>query len=286
MHCNSIFKTGAFFLAASMLFVSACSRTASNSLTDEDDNGGYASDASRIEWVNNDVISIADAAGSVYNGAYLRTTQNTLGTCATVGTDTTHTPHTLTIRFGPTDCVCLDGRKRRGTIVVSYNGRYPDTAQTHTITFDNYYINGNRLTGSIKTVKVDTTVLGNWYYLVVVNDSLNLSPDPLKSKYTVWRGNLVRRWVEGKTNPNTTRQDDVFSVSGTATLTRPNGHVFTCAISSPLQFATNCDYCEAGVIDVSGYTPPKRVLNYGFGNCDADADLNIANNVYKITIAK
>ncbi|MCD6012781.1 MAG: hypothetical protein K0Q79_2643 [Flavipsychrobacter sp.] len=286
MHCKSIFRAGALLITVSMLFAAACTPNATSNIADDDDNGGYASDASRIEWANNDVISICDAAGSVYNGAYLRTTGNTLGTCATVGTDTTHTPHTLTIRFGPTDCVCLDGRKRRGTIVVSYNGRYNDTAQTHTINFDNYYINGNRLTGTIKTIRIDTTVLGNWYYSVLANDSMNISPDPLKSMFVVWKGNLLRRWVQGNTVPNTTRQDDVFSISGTATLTRPNGHTFTCAISSPLQFATNCDFCQAGVVDVTGYTPPVRVLNYGFGGCDAAADLNLNNAVYKITLTK
>lgn len=286
MHYNSILRAGAFLLGFSLLLTTACTRTSPNNLSDEDDNGGYASDASRIEWANNDVISIADAAGSVYNGAYMRTTQNTVGTCATVGTDTTHTPHTLTIRFGPTDCVCLDGRKRRGTIVVTYNGRYADTNQAHTISFDNYYINGNELTGTIKTIRIDTTVLGNWYYSVVANDSMNMSPDPLKSKFVVWKGNLVRRWVTGNTLPNTTRADDVFSISGTATLTRPNGHTFTCSISSPLQFANACDYCQAGVIDVTGYNPPVRVLNYGFSGCDAAAEVNFNNTVYKLNLTK
>ncbi len=286
MHCNSIFRVGALFLFVSVLFASACSPSSSSVLSDEDDNGGYASDASRIEWANNDVISICDAAGSVYNGAFIRTTGTTLGSCATVGTDTTHDPHTLTIRFGPTDCECLDGRKRRGTIVVSYMGRYNDTNKVHTISFDNYYINGNRLTGTLKTIRIDTTVVGNWYYSVLANDSMNISPDPLKSKFVVWKGSLVRRWIQGNTNPNTTREDDVFSVSGTATLTRPNGHTFTCAISSPLQFATGCDFIQAGVIDVTGYNPPVRVLNYGFGGCDASAEVNISNNVYKMTLTK
>ena len=278
MHCNSIFKTGALFIVVSMLVVTACHRTSPNNLSEEDDNGGYASDASRIEWVNDDVISMADAAASVYNGHFM-------GQLVTVGTDTTHDPHVLTIRFGDVDYLCLDGRKRGGTINVFYSGLYTDPAKVHTIIYDKYFINDNQLTGSVKTIRVDTTVLGNWYYSVLVNDSLNMSLDPLNSKYVIWQGALVRKWAQGFVT-GTDRSDDIFSVSGSATLTRPNGHQFTCEISSPLQFAMNCDFCEAGVIDVTGYTPPMRVLNYGFGTCDAIAQLNISTNVYTINLTK
>jgi hypothetical protein len=284
MHCNSIFRKGAFFAVISMLVLGACNPAPNTVLSDTDDKGGYESDGSRIEWANNDVISIADAAGLVYNGAYMRTTHNTIGTCATVGTDTISIPHTLTIRFGPTDCVCLDGRKRRGTIVVSYMGRYEDTAQVHTITYDRYYINDNQLTGYVKSIRVDTTVAGNWYYKILVNDSLNMSPDPLKSQFVIWQGTLVRKWITGFAT-GADRGDDAFSISGTATLTRPNGHVFTFDIAAPLQFALNCDFCEAGIVNVSGYKG-GRTINYGAGNCDNAGQCSIGATVFNITLEK
>ena len=285
MHCSSKFSKKAFFIVVSMLLFTACARKSADIISD-DDNGGYASDASRIEWAGDDVISIADAAGLVYNGAYMRTTHTTgLGTCATVGTDTNSIPHKLTIRFGPADCQCLDGRLRRGTIMVSYNGQYFNPSQIHTITFDNYFINDNQLTGVIKTIRVDTTVLGNWYYKVIVNDSLNMSQDPLNSQYVIWQGTIVRKWAQGYAT-TADRSDDVFSISGNATLTRPSGHQFSCDIATPLQFALNCDFCESGVIDVTGFTPPMRVLNYGNGACDKFAQFSNGPNVYNITLVK
>jgi hypothetical protein len=284
MHCNLKFGKGAFFIGISMLVLGACNPAPNTVLSDTDDKGGYASDGSRIEWVNNDVISIADAAGSVYNGAFLRTTHTTIGECATVGTDTISNPHTLTIRFGPTDCVCLDGRKRRGTIIVSYSGRYTDTAQVHTITYDHYFVNGNQLTGFVKSIRKDTTVAGNWYYKILVNDSLNMSPDPLQSQYVIWQGTLTRKWISGF-GTGSDRSDDAFSISGSATLTRPNGHVFTFDIAAPLQFAMNCDFCEAGIVNVSGYKG-ARTVNYGAGNCDNVGQCSIGTNVFNITLLK
>jgi hypothetical protein len=248
----------------------------------DDDNGGYASDADKIEWATDDVISISDAAGTLYNGDYMRVTHNTLGSCATVSTDTVDVPHTLTIRFGDEDCTCLDGKNRRGAIIVSYSGEYTDSNTVHTISFDNYYVNDNQLTGTIQVTRVDTTVTGNWYYDVLVNESLILNPDPLKSQSISWQGALVRKWVTGFTTPD--RSDDAFSVGGSATLTRANGHTFNFNISTPLQINMSCDYAESGVVYVTGPNPPVRILNYGSTACDPYATVSISPNVYNITL--
>lgn len=276
------FKIPALIAVLSLSLFAACKRESNNILTDGDDNGGYASDASRIELYNNDVISLADAAGTVYNGAYMRgSAKTTFGTCATVGTDTTSNPRVLVIRFNNSDC--LDGRRRKGAIVVRYTGSYADTGREHTISFDNYYVNGTQLTGTIKTKRIDTTITGDWYYQVTANDSLNMSQDPLQSEFVIWRGNLVRKQIQGKFTGD--RADDLFSISGNATLTRPNGHQFSFGISTPLEFATSCDYAKSGVANVFGLNG-ARMLNYGTGGCDDDAQLNIDIRVFPIKLQK
>ena len=280
MHCNSIFRKGAFFIVISMLLSCAfgCRRVA-NTLSNPDDNGGYASDASRIELYNDDAISITDAAGVNYNSGYIGTEG-----CVTVATDTTDIPHTIIVRFG--NCAGFDGKVRSGSIIVSYNGEYTDPGQVHTITFDNYFINSTQLTGSIQTIRIDTTITGNWYYRINVNDSLNMSQDPQQSQYVVWNGSLVRKWVQGYSVQGTdsmNRSQQIFSVSGSATLTRANLHVFTFSISTPLQVAIDCGFVESGVVNVSGYDGP-RILNYGTGTCDPNAQLAIGVNTYEITL--
>jgi len=283
MHCISNFKKGAFLIIISTLLFTACSPTNPSGLSNGDDNGGYASDGSRIELATDDAISIADEAGNLYNGAYLSAANGSGLSTTTVGVDTISVPHTLSIYFGTEDVVCFDGRKRRGSIFITYNGEYTDPGQVHTIFFDNYYINENQLSGTILTTRVDTTITGNWYYNVQVNDSLNMSQDPLQSQYVTWTGNVVRKWVTGYTTPD--RNDDVFSISGNAVLMRPNGHSFTFGISTPIQMAIGCDFAESGVVNVSGANG-LRILNYGQGNCDPNAQLNIGVNVYPLILTK
>lgn len=276
---TSDYRFSSLIIIALFLFSACSKKTESNGLND-DDNGGYASDISRITWVNSDVISLADAAGFVYNAEYMRTTG--LG-CATVAVDTVSPTRQLTIRFGEKDCTALDGRTRRGTIIIKYPGRYTDGGTVHTITFDNYYINGNNLTGSIQFKRVDTTLTGNWYYDVYVNDSLNLSPDPLKSQYISWKGNIVSKWLQGYTVYGSgDRSDDIFSISGSAKLTRQNGHSFSCGISTPMQVALNCDFVQSGVVNVTGYTG-DRIVDYGSG-CDNNAILRIGNDSHDLKL--
>lgn len=282
MYCNPILKRATLFIVFALFLFTACKKKESNPLSDADDNGGYASDGSRIEWMSNDAISIADAAGYFYNGQYMRTT-NTFGTCATVSTDTLHSPRVLIIRFGDVNCTCLDGRNRRGTIVVSYDSTYKHANQLHTITFQNYYVNDIQLGGTINTTRIDTTVIGDWYYNVKADLAMTTTPNQI----VTWQGSLVRKWIAGYATGE--REDNVYSISGNATLTRANGHKFVFNINTPIQYAQNCDYAESGVITVSGYNG-DRTLNYALGtnnepgSCDDGAQLNIGVHVYQIKL--
>ena len=249
----------------------SCKQQPITSVLSADDNGGYASDASRIELFTDDAISLADIAGYFYNATFMGSS------CATVATDTlSGTTSRLTIRFGDNeDCTCLDGRKRRGNITITYTGRYTDTGTVHSIAFDNYFIDDYELTGSIKYTRVDTTVTGNWYYRVTVNDSVTITPD----QYVVWKGTLVRKVIGGSITGD--RNDDAFSISGDATLTRPNAHQYSFAISTPLQVSTNSNFIESGVVNIGG-AYGVRVLNYGPGTNDNLAQVNIGLNAYPI----
>jgi hypothetical protein len=283
MYCNLRLGKLSVLLAAALITVASCRRgtTDDNYLANDDDREGYATEGSRIGWANEDIISLADQAGTLYNAEYIRKAGDK---SVSVAVDTMNTPHTLIVRFGNKDVACADGRTRRGSIVISYNGRYSDTSDLHTITFNDYYINGNRMSGYMKVTRRDTTVTGDWYYNVQVNDTMHVNPDDkINNKFVLWNGNLVRRWVGGqKTND---RSDDFFTTSGTATLTRPSGHTFNFNIATPLQFATDCDFAQSGVVNVTGYTG-NRVLNYGSGNCDNAAQLNIDVHVYQLTLDK
>jgi hypothetical protein len=47
----------------------------------------------------------------------------------------------------------------------------------------------------------------------------------------------------------------------------------------------NCDYAESGVVEVGGYEG-TRVLSYGDGGCDANAQISIGPANYQIYLTK
>jgi hypothetical protein len=285
MHISRFVKNSVVLLALSAVAMVGCKKSSHNFPNNEDDNGGYASDISRIEWASEDVLSLVDVAGTYYNGRFMKMAPKTsaIGECAIVGTDTLSSPRTLTIRFGSTNCECLDGRMRRGSIIVSYDGNFQDTNRVKTITFNEYYVNDRKLSGTINITRVDTTVVGNWFYKIKTDVTMTTSPDAVVK----WQGNLVRKWRSGFGTGD--RSDDVYSISGSAKLTRSNGHVFACDIATPLHVAMSCDYIRFGLININAFEG-LRYLNYSLGGgesegaCDANAQVTVNGNIYQVNL--
>jgi hypothetical protein len=286
MYYKTLLRNGAVIIAAAMLTLTACKKsktdnttTTTPALTNTDDNGGYASDAAKLEAGNNDVISITDiaaASGSVN----LRTTSG----YPIVTNDTSVSPHKLTVDFGPVDHLCLDGKNRKGKIFVTYLGKYKDSSSSHTITYGSYFVEGIQRTGSKTVTNKGTNSSGQVWYSVTVNDSLILASDSIIS----WVGNRTRTWTAGYITA--VRSDDAYEIGGVTTLTRANGHTFTHTISStsPLKVEQSCNYIESGIVTVSSstFTGGDRTIDYGYGTggCDNQAQLTVGKHTYVITL--
>jgi hypothetical protein len=281
MSYKTILRNGAFIIAASLISLTACKRSdnATPALTNADDNGGYASDAARLENTSNDAMSTADLSVTTNSSGLRTTTTYPTITRTTSGTDTI-----VTIDFGPTDHLCSDLRNRRGQLIVTYSGRYKDSASFHTISTNNYYVDDYQVIFHKTVTNMGRNISGQYWYTVSVNDSIILGTDSVIS----WTGSRTRTWYAGYSTPD--RSDDVYLIGGTTTLTRANGHVFTYAISStdPLKVALSCRWIEAGTVTISSstFTSGPRTLDYSYGGggCDDMAQLTIGTHTYNITL--
>ncbi|MCD6010564.1 MAG: hypothetical protein K0Q79_426 [Flavipsychrobacter sp.] len=291
MSYKSILRNSAIIIMASVLTLTACRRDkddANNVLTNADDNGGYATDAAKLDRDGNDIISIADAAVET-GGTNLRTTATTLGGCATITRDTTGTVRTVVIDFGTGTCTSLDGRVRRGRIIVSYTGNYKDAGSVHTITTDNYYVDGYKVIVHKSVTNRGMNSSGQYWYDVTVKDTIIISSD----SFICWTGNRTRTWLAGYSTP--TRSDDEYLIGGTTTLRRASGREFTHTISAtdPLKVALACRWIMAGTVTItsSSFTGGSRTINYTYapsgmtpGGCDDKAQLTIGSRTHVITM--
>jgi hypothetical protein len=268
-------------LAASLpaLLFFACHKSDTASLTNQDDNGGYASDQAVLESHTNSAITIADNAIN-NNGSNLRTTS-----CAVITHDSTVvgsvTTHSTTVDFG-TGCTGWDSKTRTGKIIVNWTGAYKDSGSVRTITSSNYTVNGYAVAIHKSVTNEGMNSLGQYWYNVVVGDSVYRTADSV----VTWSGNRTRTWLAGY--GSATMTDDEYAIGGTTTVTRANGRTFTFTIepANPLIVTDACMYIEAGKVDITGSTiSGTRILNYGdTPNCDNLATVTINGHTYNIVL--
>ncbi len=262
------------------ILFSSCKKK-QDDVTDTDTNA--AGDHALAEGTYNDVQNIADeaASGSVtsYMGSYNSNEKGMLSTCAVVNNDTTVNPHLLTINFGATNCLCVDGRYRRGQINVSYVGHYRDSASTHTITFTNYFVNDNEVQGSKTVVNNGHNSAWHLTFSITVNGTIIKANN---GGTVTWTSSRTREWIQGESTP--TLNDDVYLVTGSASGTNAHGNAFTASITSALRRELSCHQFVSGIVELTPSGKPTRTIDFGNGACDNQATVTINGNVYTITL--
>lgn len=201
-----------------------------------------------------------------------------LAPCATITLDTTVMPRVLTIDFGPVNCLCNDGKYRRGMIIVTFNGRWrrPGTVVTHS--FQNYYVNDNHVQGT-KIMTNQGFVNGNMTFSHVNNGSVTFAQN---GESLTWQSEKVHTWIEGFATPRW--RDDVFLITGFSNVSHINGRNVSRQIVQPLRREMNCRYFVSGTVQINPSNARQRLLDFGDGTCDNQATITIGDQVIVITL--
>jgi hypothetical protein len=265
-------KAGLLALTLSgALFVTSCRR---HNTVDSDTS--LAGDNALSEATYTDVLNIADDASDKNTGDNL-SNYKTSSNCATVTHDTLSNPKTITVDFGTVNCLCNDGRYRRGKILVSYSGHYRDSGSVHTITFNNYYVNDKHVMGSKTVTNMGHNTSGQSYFTIVVN-GLIIKPS---GDSVIWNSNRVRTWTAGESTA--TRLDDVYSITGSASGSK-GGYSYTMTITNPLVKSVDCQWISSGTIELQPSGKALRIIDFGTGACDDQASVTIGGTVHTITL--
>jgi hypothetical protein len=268
-------------LSYSLFVFFSCSKTNSSATGDSDTQS--AADNSFAESTTNDVVTISTQSED--NGVTGGFTDSTFGfmfsPCANVTIDISSTPHLLTVDFGNTNCLCFDGKYRRGKILVSYTGLYRDSGSSHTINFDNYYVNDYKVEGTTTVLNKGRNAPGNITFDVQASVTIT---DTSGNKLT-YASTHVREWVAGENTEGFSGWlDDVYSITGTASGTSFAGSAFTSNITSAIIIALNCRWIEAGKIDFTPADKLTRHIDFGNGNCDNKITITIAGLSFDILL--
>ncbi len=249
-----------------------------------------AEDDATATFIVNDARVIADA--SVKNQDYygpLKNRKILFSGCEVITwAKDTNTVDTCYINFGSSDCICNDGRKRRGEIMVywpklsgTYTQAYSDSANTITIAFKNYYLDDINLNG-IRTLTNrghDTVGYQNWSCTA----------------------NIIMQYPTGHTATWISNQNGIiveingvlyYQITGNADGVDHTGYTYESAITSPLYstlypwYLGGCPYIESGITAITRENSSNTLsVNYGtLGTCDDLADATINSNTYRVIL--
>ncbi len=236
----------------------------------------------------NDVTTLVDQSVSsgtvllgVNDGSSATNGQAGLGSdCASVTLDTVSSPRSATIDFGNTNCLCKDGRNRRGKIIATYTGRYRNPGTVITISFDNYFVNDNQVKGTKKITNNGTNNAGHLVYSVEVNGQIIKANN---GGTISWTSTRQREWTAGENTP-LILTDDTYAITGSAGGTNASGVSYTINITRPLVRTMSCRWFETGKLEVTPEGKATRTLDYGNSGCDANATVTILNKTYPIVL--
>jgi PBP1b-binding outer membrane lipoprotein LpoB len=287
-------KTRKFLFATLLISLTASTLFTSCRKNDEDNETGAATDNAFAEANFNDVANIADQAGFNGNTSTYRTGQDDgtlLSACATVTRDTANSsnPDTITVDFGSTNCLSLDGRYRRGKIVITYSGgqNYRDSGLVATIVPQNYFVNDNGISGTKTITNRGHITNGKLTWDVVTSGTVVLANN---GGTITWNSTKTKVLLAGETyyNGPITWQTAKVGITGSANGTSAQGESFTANITSQLirdfSCTANRKHFVQGTFDFTPGSRPTRTVDFGNGACDNTATVTINNNTYTITL--
>ena len=265
-------------LASGLLFTTSCNRK---------DDASPLDDITTAEDRSEDNIETAlsadakETAGpvdpNVAGSAYLTTEADfhtKFGGCATRSYNAL--THVLTIDFGATNCLCPDGRYRRGKILVQFTTDVLTRRAGAIVTRDNYFVNDNQHTAT----RIFTD-LGTGSFSVDVPSASIIRAN--NGGTHSWTANWTFTRTAGYGTPQVS--DDAYSVTGGAQGTNRKGTSYTTIIQTPLVKSANCPkYYTSGIISITNSNSKAMTLDYGSGACDNTATVTINGRTKTITL--
>jgi hypothetical protein len=150
---------------------------------------------------------------------------------------------------------------------------------TRTVTFDNYYFNGIRVGGKKELKNLGLNSNQNMEFSIKLDTGKLTLPDGK----TIERSFAHKReWLAGWGTK--TIWDDECLITGTATGKNINGISYTNTILTALHWKRVCEFLVSGVIQIARVGLDPVELDYGQGECDANATLKIGDQIKEIKL--
>ncbi len=244
------------------------------SCSEEDDNLNNLSDEALAEET---ASNVAEIDNQFYEAFYLTdelmdgTSSIRNSQCADISLDTANRVFILDYGEG---CTGPFGVERAGSITINYLGTYREPGSELSISFSNYTVNGNSLSGTIAMSNFSTNDDGQIFFTVQISGGEYTNN---QGETITYSSQTTYTFISGERNNDIA--DNVYSIEGTNSGTTSEGISYTSTIASSLTLNSSClaqqqAYVSSGVLDITLSTLELPAsINFGDGSCDTKATL-------------
>jgi hypothetical protein len=187
-------------------------------------------------------------------------------------------PKTVTIDFG-TGCIGKDGKLRKGKIITVFTGPMRIPGSKASTTFDGYKVDSVAVAGTHQVENNSTS--NNQIFTTRVLDG-KLTWD--SGRWIKWSSTKTVTQLEGNGTP-LYPLDDVFSIVGAGRGENSRGNSWAHEIIEPLIKKFTCRWISKGVVRIR-WNDTSALLNYGNGECDNKATINVNGTIREITLPR
>lgn len=187
-----------------------------------------------------------------------------LSECADITESGEEYPREIIIDFGE-GCEDRRGNIKTGKIIVTISDTMVNEGATRTVTYENYTVRGNEVSGSKTMVNQGKNEEGNWIIESQSEMLINKVDEGVEINRT---SNVTKEWLTGFETAE--KSDDSFKITGTGSITQDGSVTFYREIIVPLLVDRSCRYILSGQIELTN-EDGSMLIDFGDGTCDNTA---------------
>ena len=172
-------------------------------------------------------------------------------------------PRSWTLDYGNENCTFFSGNTKRGKIHVSLSDLWRNEGSLREITFEDFYMNDNKMEGVKTILNTGKNENGNLTFTKKVAAAKITNPDGLTIS---WNCEKQSELIEG--GATFLFADDVWAVTGEGSGVNMDEKQFTMKIISALIYKNGCFYPVSGTVEIETDREALKTIDYGTGDCD------------------
>lgn len=216
-----------------------------------------------INMINSFSLSTVEELTSTNDGLKSATIVDCLNVTIHPNEDGAFWPRSWTLDYGTENCECFTGNVKRGKINVSLSDWWKNEGSLKEITFEDFYMNDNKMEGLKTTLNTGLNESGNLTFTQKVTDAKRTYADETSM---IWACEKYSEQIAG--GETILFADDVWSVTGGGAGVNLDRESYTMTITNALIYYNGCFYPVSGIMEIATEGEELKVINYGDGECD------------------